>query len=75
MIAPIEKGAGMKVKVADSLSMGIMVVGSDEALVGYDEAINDDINNSIIRANTPDEYKEAIMSYLCLSQDCLIDIA
>ncbi|MCC2728841.1 hypothetical protein LK490_23635, partial [Blautia sp. MSK22_86] len=39
VIAPIQKGAGMKVKVAETLSMGLMIAASDEALVGYEKAL------------------------------------
>lgn len=69
MIAPIAKGAGMKVKVADTLSMGLMIAASDEALVGYEEALNLDILNGIIRANTDLEYKDALFLYLNSSHD------
>ena len=37
MVAPIQKGAGMKVKLAETLSMGLMIAASDEALAGYME--------------------------------------
>ena len=60
MIAPIEKGAGMKVKVAETLSMGLPIVASDEALVGYELALENCINNSIMRANSDNEYVNAI---------------
>ena len=60
MIAPIAKGAGMKVKVADTLSMGLMIAASDEALVGYEEALTLDLLNGIICANTDSEYKDAL---------------
>ena len=69
MIAPIAKGAGMKVKVADTLSMGLMIAASDEALVGYEEALNLDLLNGIIRANTDSEYKDALFLYLNSSKD------
>lgn len=69
MIAPIAKGAGMKVKVADTLSMGLMIAASDEALVGYEEALNLDLLNGIIRANTDSEYKNALFLYLNSSND------
>ena len=64
MLAPIEKGAGMKVKVAETLSMGLMIAASDEALVGYEEALQEDGGNGIIRANTDAEFLECIKSYL-----------
>jgi len=35
-IAPIFSGAGMKVKVAEALSYGLPIVGTDHAFVGYE---------------------------------------
>lgn len=63
VIAPIEKGAGMKVKVAETLSMGLMIAASDEALAGYEKAVANDRLGSIMRANTPEEYRSAIECY------------
>lgn len=60
MVAPIPTGAGMKVKVAETLSMGLPIVGSDEALVGYDDAIHEDTLHAISRANSVAEYIEVI---------------
>lgn len=73
MIAPIEKGAGMKVKIADSLSMGILIAGSDEALVGYQE-ISSYEGNTIFRANGIEEYETAINQYLEYNEEKLIEI-
>lgn len=64
MIAPIQMGAGMKVKVAETLSMGLMIAASDEALVGYEDAIAEDHLNAIMRANTVNEYANAIKAYI-----------
>ncbi len=63
MVAPISKGAGMKVKVAETLSMGLMIAASDEALVGYEEAIESDKLHGIVRANSTDDYLKAIQIY------------
>lgn len=71
MIAPIEKGAGMKVKVADTLSMGLLIAASDEALVGYEEATQEDSLQGIIRANNSLEFKKAIKNYMRLSESDL----
>lgn len=60
-ISPILTGAGMKVKVAEALEMGLMIIGSHESLIGYSEALNDiENNNIIVQADTVTEYKEAI---------------
>jgi len=76
MIAPIEKGkgAGMKVKVADTLSMGLMIAASDEALVGYEKAIEEDHLKGIMRCNTANEYVDAIRYYSSISDDMKIAI-
>ena len=68
VIAPIEKGAGMKVKVAETLSMGLMIAASDEALVGYESAL-DSKSAGIIRANTSEDYRKAIDAYLQLTSN------
>lgn len=75
MLAPIEKGAGMKVKVAETLSMGLMIAASDEALVGYEEAEKEDRLGGILRVNSTEEYKKAINSYMHIADDQLTMIA
>ena len=74
MLAPIEKGAGMKVKVAETLSMGLMIVASDEALVGYEEAL-EECGNGIIRANSSIEFCKAINIYLQMNDESLEEIS
>jgi hypothetical protein len=74
MLAPIEKGAGMKVKVAETLSMGLMVAASDEALVGYNNIDQNTNLPNIIRANYADEYFQAINTYLNLNKETLNNI-
>lgn len=75
VIAPIQKGAGMKVKVAETLSMGLMIAASDEALVGYEEALKEDYIGGIQRVNSVDEYKYAIDSFIATSKSDLIAIS
>ncbi len=74
MIAPIQKGAGMKVKVAETLSMGLCIAASDEALVGYEKALKHDILGSIFRANSRIEYLNAIEKYCDKSEEELSNI-
>lgn len=69
LIAPIQTGAGMKVKVADALSMGAFVIASDEALVGYEESVS--LSEAIYRANTPNEVFSAMESFLKKTDDDL----
>jgi len=72
MIAPIKEGAGMKVKVAETLSMGLPIAASDEALVGYEEVLGED---GIYRANTADEYKSVIEEYMRMrKEECISGI-
>lgn len=68
MVAPIPNGAGMKVKVAETLSMGLPIAGSDEALVGYEDAIREDKLGGIRRANTVEEYVQAIQDFSKLDE-------
>lgn len=64
-ISPIIIGAGMKVKIAEALAMGLMVIASSESLIGYSEALNDELNKEIIiKADTLSEYKNAIAKCL-----------
>ena len=74
MLAPIEKGAGMKVKVAETLSMGLIVAASDEALVGYEEAL-EECQHGLIRANSPDDFCKVISDYLQMSENELETIS
>lgn len=55
VIMPIFSGSGMKVKTAEALKYGKVIVGSDEALEGYDLA-----NDSFYRCNSADEFANAI---------------
>lgn len=59
-ISPVFDGAGMKVKVAEAISMGFPIVATSESLVGYEEVLNDNINNVIIEANTKLEFISSI---------------
>lgn len=74
MVAPIEKGAGMKVKVAETLSMGLMIAASDEALVGYEKAVEKDKMNAIIRANSDEEFTKAIEQYRNMENEKLKEV-
>lgn len=74
MVAPIPTGAGMKVKVAETLSMGLPIAGSDEALVGYEEAIKDDKLYGIQRANAVEEYVHAIQTFAEMDDGMLLQI-
>jgi glycosyltransferase involved in cell wall biosynthesis len=70
-VCPSFSGAGMKVKVADALSMGLVTVASDEALAGYEEAYG---LRGLIRANTVDEYITAINDYMAMNEHELSEI-
>lgn len=75
MVAPIPTGAGMKVKVAETLSMGLPIAGSDEALVGYEDAIGDDKLGGIRRANTAAEFTQIIREFLEMNERNLLRVA
>lgn len=56
VVLPIIAGAGMKVKTAEALMYGKTIVGTDEALIGYE--IDDERVGK--RCNTPGEFYDAI---------------
>lgn len=64
-IAPIFCGAGMKVKVAEALSYGKPVLGTDHALLGYE--ISEKVNS--FRANTQLEFIEQIEEIAKMNAD------
>lgn len=64
-ISPIQKGAGMKVKIAEALSLGLPILASEESLVGYSEALLDSMNRGvIIKAETKEEYIDGLKSVI-----------
>ena len=63
VIAPVFDGAGMKVKVAEALSFGKPVLGTNHAYIGYKIS---DRNNSFV-ANSVEEFAEQINYFGSLS--------
>lgn len=57
-IAPLRKGAGVKVKCIDSLGCGTPVIGTEVAF----EGIPDDFCSFMKKADTPQEYVDAIQN-------------
>lgn len=55
-VSPLFSGAGVKVKVVESLACGTPVIGSDIAF----EGISDIYSQFMIKAETPEEYANAI---------------
>ncbi|KOA20581.1 glycosyl transferases group 1 [Clostridium homopropionicum DSM 5847] len=71
-ISPIFQGAGMKVKVAEALSLGLAVIATKESLVGYEEALNDNENEVIFEANNSSEFINLINNVINKKNDyCL----
>lgn len=71
-IAPIVTGAGMKVKIAEALSMGLPIIGTTEALVGYEEAANYLKDKGfLVKADSADEYKHYIDYYKMLNKKAI----
>lgn len=64
-VAPVFSGAGMKVKVAEALSYGKPVIGTDHALLGYKIV---DGENSFV-ANTADEFINKIREINCMKEE------
>lgn len=58
VILPVLSGSGMKVKTAEALLYGKFIIGTSEALCGYE--VNDKI---AIKCDTVDEFVNAIKSY------------
>jgi glycosyltransferase involved in cell wall biosynthesis len=56
VVEPILHGSGMKVKTAEALMFGKEIIGTTEALVGYDEL-------QVKVCNTHDEFIERIIKY------------
>ena len=56
LINPVTWGGGLKIKVAQSLGVGVPVIGSSEAAAGCEEAIN----QGIIIADTPRDFILAV---------------
>ena len=56
MISPIFSGAGVKVKVVESLACGTPVIGGDIAF----EGISEDFSDFMLYADTPEEYAAMI---------------
>lgn len=70
VISPIFEGGGMKVKVAEAMAFGKIVVGSDESYEGYQEKIPENYWDALFyRANTADEFITKIHKALNLSDD------
>jgi len=70
LISPVQTGAGMKVKVAEALSLGLPIIGSPETLIGYEEAINDKDNYRIInKAVKPQDYINHIIKLIISQND------
>lgn len=57
-ISPIFSGAGVKVKVVESLACGTPTIGNDIAF----EGISEDFCDFMVRVNSPEEYVNAIMN-------------
>lgn len=60
MVMPIQYGAGMKVKTAEAMMYGKIILATDEALEGY----NLPEQCGIIRCNTSEEFVNAIQSVM-----------
>jgi polysaccharide biosynthesis protein PslH len=67
IISPVFEGGGMKVKVAEAMAFGKMIVGSNESYEGYQEKIPDDYwDEYVFRANTADEFLTKIRAVLSM---------
>lgn len=70
VISPIFEGGGMKVKVAEAMAFGKIIVGSNESYEGYQEKIPENYWDALFyRANTADEFTAKIYKALNLSDN------
>lgn len=70
LIAPLIMGAGMKTKIAEGLSLGLLIAGSKEAWIGY-ENINVVKREGVFHTDLPDDYVKVIQKYKAYSTDQL----
>ncbi|MCI8518357.1 MAG: glycosyltransferase family 4 protein [Hungatella sp.] len=72
IISPIFEGGGMKVKVAEAMAFGKVVVGSDESFEGYQEKIPQEYwDRYFYRANTAEEFTLQVKRALEFSEERL----
>lgn len=61
IISPIFEGGGMKVKIAEAMAYGKIIIGTDESFEGYKEKIPVEYWDFLFyRANTADEFTKCI---------------
>ena len=66
LIAPLHKGAGVKVKVIDALSSGTVVIGTDVAFEGIEDNV---VNNLFNVCTNPDDYIRVINNWKKIDVD------
>lgn len=73
-ISPLFSGAGMKVKIAEVLSLGLPIMASEESLVGYD--IKGTLwNSGCFLCETVDDYKKAIEYFITMDKETFYKIS
>ena len=68
LLAPIFQGAGVKVKVIESLALGLPVIGTDVAFEGIDNILYSGNKSALNLANSSQEFIEQINRYIMPSQ-------
>ena len=63
-VAPIFEGAGMKIKVAEALSHGLPVIGTNHAFIGY----SDESNDCLVPANNSEDFIRVIREFMMISE-------
>lgn len=66
MVSPILNGSGMKVKVAESLSHGLPIIGTTETFIGYEKHID---GKFIVRSDSSKDFIYEIRRLMVLSDD------
>lgn len=73
LVSPIVTGAGMKVKVAEAMSMGLLVCGTSETFVGYEISFTE--TNGLFICNTEEEYMKTFALLYELSISEILEIS
>ena len=62
-ISPLFFGGGMKIKVAEALSHGLIVIGTTESFIGYDDVKEIQNKSILIEVNTANEFISEILNF------------
>lgn len=73
LVSFIKIGSGMKVKVAEAMSMGLLVCGTDETFVGYEEALS--CESGLFICNNGEQFIQTLNNIAQKSEKLILDLA